>query len=134
MSDMYSELAKIVKIVDEYKFVINRGSSDNVKLGANFLVFRLGDNVIDPLTNEDLGKLEEVRGRARVIHVQERMSTLESTETKFIPGTKKKIRRDGGTAFRMLYGGGAQVEEIEDGGKTIRVKIDFEIGDLLRPI
>jgi hypothetical protein len=133
MEEAYEELAKVVKVIDDYRFVINRGAHHEIKIGGNFLVFHLGESIVDPDTNEDLGKLEIVRGRARVIHIQERMATLESRESHSVPGRKKIIRREGGIGISALLSA-PRVEEIEEGGETIRQEIDAELGDLVRPI
>lgn len=72
--------AKVVYIADKYTVVINAGLDRGVKLGDKFLVVGLGDLIFDPETNEELERLEVVRGRAEVVHVQDRLSTLKSIE------------------------------------------------------
>lgn len=78
---MSSELAKVVKVIDEYKIVINKGANDGVMLGSVYLVYKIGEELFDPDTQESLGQLEIVRGKGKVIYVQERMCTIESSET-----------------------------------------------------
>ena len=74
--------AKVVDVIDEFRVVINKGGSDGVSLGDRFLIYQIGDELFDPDTNESLGQLEIVRGQGRASHVQERMSTVTSIETK----------------------------------------------------
>jgi len=94
--------AMIIEVIDRYKVVINRGSKDGVKLGQRFLIYTLSDKpLIDPNTKETLGHLEYVLGRGKVIHVQERIATIESDEEEEIrevirssiePDVKTRVR------------------------------------------
>jgi hypothetical protein len=132
MDEPYRSMAKVIQKIDDYKFVINRGSANDVKLGSTYLIFRLGEMLIDPDTLEQLGILEIVIGRARVVHIQERLATLESAETTTVPGTIKKVKRTGTGALALTFG--PSVEEIEEGPKTFTSEIEVEPGDLARPI
>ena len=80
---------KVVKVIDEFTLVINIGSDDEIEKGQRFLVYSISpDDIIDPDTNESLGKLEIVKGTGTVTHVQEKMATIESSEKIFmIPRT-----------------------------------------------
>ncbi len=40
--------ALVAKIENNCKVVINRGSIDGIKVGDKFLIYRLGDKIIDP--------------------------------------------------------------------------------------
>ena len=133
MEEKYENSARVVHVLDMYTFVLNRGSKNGVRVGQNFLVFRLGDRISDPKSGEDLGVLERVRGRARVTHVQDQMSTLETTDVEKIPGTIKKIKRNSMTGL-MAVTGGAREEVIEEGSTTEKIDIGVEIGDMARPI
>ena len=133
MENLYSNLAKVAQRIDGYKFVINRGSAHGINVGDQFLVFCLGDNISDPDTGEDLGALEIVKGRARVAHVQEKISTLESSEKETIPGTIRKVRRKPGYCLLALAIGPRE-EEIEEGTEVRRRTISVEVGDMVRPI
>ena len=72
--------AKIVSIKDDVSVVINKGSSSGVKIGDKFLIVGLGEIIIDPDTDEELGALEIVKGKVVVEHLQEKMATLKSCE------------------------------------------------------
>lgn len=65
---------------DKFQIVINLGSIAGVREGFRYLVYREGDEILDPKTRESLGKLEVVCGTGIVTHVQEKMSTLDSCE------------------------------------------------------
>ncbi len=79
-----TELAKVVHVVGSnyspYEVVVNRGKRHGVKIGDRFLVFGIGPEVSDPDTGENLGRVELVRGRGEVTHVQDSLATLRSTE------------------------------------------------------
>lgn len=70
---------KIVKIIDDYKLVINAGYEDGICENQKYLVYEVSDEeIFDPDTKKSLGFLELVKGTGKVTHVQEKMSTIES--------------------------------------------------------
>lgn len=72
--------ANVAKIIDHYKVVINRGSNDGVNEGDRFLVYEISEEITDPISGEPLGRLELTKGTGRVIHVQEKISIIESDQ------------------------------------------------------
>ncbi|MBK6688335.1 MAG: hypothetical protein IPG45_27920 [Deltaproteobacteria bacterium] len=86
---------------DEHRVTINRGSLDGVKLDHRYLVYELGrDDIIDPESGESLGRLEIVKGTGIVIHVQERMSTIQSDRT--AKSSSRRIVRRPSKAMQSL--------------------------------
>jgi len=81
---MSEQFAKVAKVIDSYRVVINRGSRDNIKTGDRFLVFQIGEEILDPDTKESLGNVEIIKGKGKVIHLQEKMATIETYETEKI--------------------------------------------------
>lgn len=82
---------KVVSLIDKYKVVINAGSNQGVKIGQRYLLYTLSnEDITDPDTNESLGFLEIVKGTGKVIHVQEKMCTIESDNYKVLPKTIKR--------------------------------------------
>ncbi|MBB3998618.1 hypothetical protein [Aureimonas pseudogalii] len=132
MSHDLTTLPRVIKIIDPWKFVINIGLEDGVKNGDRFLIFGPGENLVDPLTRRDLGMLELVRGKARVAHVQDRISTLMSDEYEITPGTKRVVRRKGSSMFAVSNQ--PTVEEIEEGEERTKTALDVSFGDYARPI
>ena len=128
----YSKLPQVVHLIDGYTFVINRGEDSGVMQGDNYLIFRLGESILDPTTGDDLGVLELVVGRARATHVQGRISTLESTITKVVPGQIRKVTRPAMGFISSLVS--PAEEEIEEGKEVRRMPIDVQIGDYARPV
>lgn len=83
---------KVLQIVDDYKVVINKGKRDGVRINQRFLIYYLSkEDMIDEDTGENLGKIEYVIGKGRVIHLQDTMATIESTET--TTTSKKTIKK-----------------------------------------
>ena len=73
---MYRPFAKVIKVTSEYEIIMNKGSDDEISIHDKFLIYNLGDELFDPDSNESLGKLEIVCGRAKVKHIQSRATTL----------------------------------------------------------
>ncbi|MCQ9473596.1 hypothetical protein NRB15_24970 [Pseudomonas alliivorans] len=84
-------IGKVVGIVDEKTVIVNVGEG-TVEVGQTFLIVSLGPVIKDPDTDEDLEQLEIVRGRARVTHVQQKISTLTSVEVTKEPDVKTVTR------------------------------------------
>lgn len=69
----------VARVIDDFKIVLNVGSNDGIKEGDTFLVYSLDkEHIKDPLTGEDLGQLELIKGTGKITHVQSSISTLES--------------------------------------------------------
>jgi len=102
MSDRY--FAKVVVVRDKYTVVINAGSLRDVQPGKRFLLIGLGEVIVDPDTNEELERLEIVRGTAVVTHVQEKIATLRSADYDKPRDEREitKVTTRGGTAYALL--------------------------------
>lgn len=114
-----AKLAKIADIIDKYRVVINIGSNNGVKMGQRYLIYKIGEEILDPDSKESLGNLEIIKGKGEVIHVQERMATLQTIE-------KHEIQRRP-TGFLAI----AQSMEIT---KEPKAFIDPEVGDIARSL
>jgi hypothetical protein len=140
MSDVKTEtrLAKVVHIADlgfpgPLEVVINRGAHQGVKLGDRFLVFGIGPRIVDPDTREDLGELELVRGRGKVVHVQEHLATLRTTELRRTRPAKRVVREAVG-ALSLGLGNRGNVIEEELAPETEMPFEAVRLGDLAKPI
>ena len=135
MSEERDFPAKVAKIINNKTIVINRGFDDNVKKGDSFLVYAIGEEIIDPETGESLGKLEIVRGRAIAEHIQEKMSTLKSSKT-VLPDKKVIYRKPIGRSLGLLTGLGSAIETKEEvyGESEILPFDGVKVGDLVKPI
>jgi hypothetical protein len=73
--------AKVARVIDPYKLVINRGLINGIREDQRMLVYCVDNEEIkDPDTGKSLGFLELVRGSGRIIFVQEEISILESDQ------------------------------------------------------
>lgn len=132
MNDRY--FGKIVSIQDKYTVVINAGEDRGVKPGNKFLVVGLGETIVDPDTQEELERLEIIRGKAIVTHVQSRIATIRSFEVERTPDSKeiKKVKSTGAGLAAVLYGGQPQetvTESIKPGEEKLKELKGVQLGD-----
>lgn len=78
---MTNKQFKVVEVVDAYTVFINAGTADGIKEGQVFSLYKIGKEVFDPDTKKSLGNLKLVKGKGKVIDVQELMTQLETAET-----------------------------------------------------
>ena len=71
-----NEIARVAKVLDEHRLVLNRGTEHGVELGTRYLIYEAGEEIDDPDSGDSLGALEIVKGEAVVDHVQARMSLV----------------------------------------------------------
>ena len=71
---------KVAQILSPTAIVLGGGSREGVEIGMEFVIYELGDPVLDPETRELLGRLEIIKGRVQVTHVQERLSTAKTVK------------------------------------------------------
>jgi hypothetical protein len=113
--------ATVVKVIDDYLVVINRGSDHGIKKGDAFLVYFVeGDELHDPNTGEALGHLEIVRGSGSATHVQPKLTTLRTNRT-----TSSRTVRTGGLS--ALY------SPVEQEVKLVPYE-DAAVGDFAKPV
>jgi hypothetical protein len=73
--------AAVAAIVSPTKVVINRGQSHGINMGQRFLIYELSEEqIVDPVTGEQLGYLETYKGTGKVVHLQEKMAIVESDQ------------------------------------------------------
>lgn len=132
MTERY--IAKVVKVIDSHTIVVNAGTDKGFQAGKAFIVVGLGEEIIDPDTKESLGSLEIVRGRARVSHVQERISTLISAEVEKPADIKeiKKVSTAGKGGLVSLFGPQETVtESIKPSEAVPKPFSRVQVGDLV---
>lgn len=86
---------EVAKILDPKTIVINKGSDDGITGNERFLIYNVGQEIVDPITNKPLGKLEVVCGEAMVEHVMPKMTTLKSFK-KELKSASRKIQHTNG--------------------------------------
>lgn len=127
---------KVVKINSGFEIVINLGSNNSdIRMGQKFKVIKFGDIIVDPDTNQELGRLEIPCGIVEVIHIQENMSTLQSCEYSRSPD-RKEIRTIPKSPFSISFTGpGTEtIETTMQGEKHIKPLNKIEIGNIVIPI
>lgn len=128
---------KVVSVQDSFTVVINVGEEVGVKVGDDFLIIGIGDIIIDPDTNEELERLEIVRGKAKVSHVQSKIATLESTDLERTPDTKeiKKVTTKSNVAIPLgsIFNGPQNVttETIKPGDERRKKLKNVTVGDFV---
>lgn len=125
--------ANVIRVVDSYTVIMNRGSKHGVKKGKQFLVYITeSEEMIDPESGKSLGRLEVVRGTVEAVHVQEQITTLKSN--RFVSSGRiiRRIRNTG--AFSALAIMGADREIIEEPTKEPESLGEVSKGDSVRPI
>lgn len=125
--------ATVVKVINDYKVVINRGSIHKVKEGKRFLFYKLGEEELkDPVSGKSLGRLELIKGMGKVVHVQERISTIESNIRE--PPKKRIIRSTPLTRPLLDIMGGSKEEVIITPSSRLVPFDNLVIGDKVKPI
>jgi hypothetical protein len=69
----------VASVLSTDRVVINKGADDGIRVGQRFLIYEVTDEeIVDPVTEESLGLLEEPKGTGRIVSVQKRIAVLES--------------------------------------------------------
>lgn len=130
---------KIAKVIDGYTLVLNKGEKDGIKVGQRFLIYSIGDEIIDPDTKESLGNLEIVKGTGRVTHLQEKVATIASDMKSSPSRTVRRFKDNDPLGIRsiqrVLGSFSTATEEIEE--HLPAAKIPFEdpsVGDIAKVI
>jgi len=114
---------EVSRIIDKYSVILNVGRIDNVVAGMDFVIYTEGEEIYDS-KGKSLGKIEHVKAKVEVVHVQERLSIAESSEFESLPtldaisGAMTKI---GGTYRKALPVSDADVLELEKTDMAVRV-------------
>ncbi|MDR4505980.1 MAG: hypothetical protein MRK01_14500 [Candidatus Scalindua sp.] len=96
----------VARILDEYRIVITVGCRDEVKIGMVFVIIALSeDEIRDPVSNEVLGKLENIKDYVSVVHVQDKFSTCVAREN-------TRVFRDGEDRVMQTLSGAMMAESM----------------------
>ncbi|WP_127652669.1 hypothetical protein [Pseudomonas koreensis] len=130
MSSRY--FSRVASTPDSYTVVIAKGSEHGVEVGDVFLVVGLGDVIVDPDSGEQLEQLEIVRGRAKVTHVQLRVSTLVSCEYIKTNDTREIKKVTTSSPMVTIFGPQDTVtESITPGTSVLKELHGAQIGDFV---
>ena len=117
----------VAHIRDQYTVVINKGSDHDVRTGQKFLIVGIGEVILDPDTEEELERLEIVRGQVVAIHVQPKIATLKSSIYKESSNTRQIKKVKSQRPFSLFSSGGpeqTETETIEPGERIIQPLTD----------
>ncbi len=117
---------KIVKIISEYKVVVNAGSNSYINEGDTLEVFQPGQEVTDPDTGESLGTLDFVKAKLRVVDVFPKMCVCENRDSE----KKSIITIAQSFTYEEKLPLNVQTTDISGGYEGIDKKI--KVGDLVR--
>ena len=123
--------ARVAIVLSKFRVVLNKGSNDGVELNDKFLIYGIGVDIVDPDNGESLGKLEVVRGRGKVVHVQARAATVESLERRVLP-LSKRVRTPAGLLSSITAGYAKEVIESAPEFEDLPFE-DPAVGDYCRP-
>lgn len=123
MKNLYN--LRVASIQDNFRVVINAGSDDGVDEDMEFVIYSPGEEIIDPETGKSLGKLEKVKGRIEIVHVQPTMSVGRSSQF-----TDQKFPVQ--NALSALSSFGINGERQYDVRKVRRKLDTVEVGDFVR--
>jgi len=113
------------------QLVINRGELHGIRVGQRFVVYGLGDEMLDPATGKSLGRLEIVKGSGKAIHVQPSMTTIETDRKR--PG--KSVTRRVRPQTTYLFSSMMEPEAITETEPDILIPFaGAEVGDFARPV
>lgn len=131
----FTQMATVAKVIDEYTVIINKGAADGIRDGARFLIYGLGDEILDPETHESLGNLELVRGIGVAQHIQDKMTTVKSAKTKNPTPTIKTVKRSPrGMGLSLMGALGDEIIEERQGEPTILPFDGARTGDRAKPL
>lgn len=70
----------VIEILNKKELLINYGKNDGARVGEKISISVVGDNVIDPITNENLGTLDILKGRLEIYTVYPEFSICRDIE------------------------------------------------------
>lgn len=120
---------KIVKIINEYKVVVNAGSNSFIKEDDILEVYQPGQEVTDPETGESLGTLDFVKAKLRVVDVFPKMCVCENRDTK---QKSVFVNLSQNWTYEETLPLNVQTTDISGGYEGIDKKI--KVGDLVRKV
>ncbi len=78
----FTAKARVIKIIDDMKIVLNCGKVDGIKENDRFNIYSNSSRkIVDPFTNECLGEFRAVKAKIEVTAVYDRMCVCQNAET-----------------------------------------------------
>jgi hypothetical protein len=109
---------KVAKILGRGEIVVNRGQSHGVRKGMLFEIFAPeGEEVWDPDTGETLGTVEDVKAKAEVTEVKEKLAVARifDADSPFGASGFGEMQENLQRIFQQMFGENVQVQGFEMG-------------------
>ncbi|CAN5168896.1 hypothetical protein BH24ACT16_BH24ACT16_09910 [soil metagenome] len=110
---------KIAKVLGNNEVVVNRGREHGVRHGMVFEIFTPGgDEVWDPDTGETLGTVEDVKSKAEITEVKEKLSVarLQGGDNPLGAMNMGDMQENLQRMFGQMFGDNVQVQGFGTGG------------------
>ncbi len=110
---------KIAKVFGNNEVVVNRGREHGVRHGMVFEIFTPGgDEVWDPDTGETLGTVEDVKSKAEITEVKEKLSVarLQGGDNPLGAMNMGDMQENLQRMFGQMFGDNVQVQGFGTGG------------------
>lgn len=105
---------KVAKVLGNSEIVLNRGRNHGVRQGMLFEVFSAeGEEVWDPDTGETLGTVEDVKAKAEITEVREKLSIARlhnAMETPLGAADMGDMQENLQRIFGQMFGGNVHVQ------------------------
>ncbi len=107
---------KVAKILGKGEIVLNRGRSHGVRQGMFFEIFAPeGEEVWDPDTGETLGTVEDIKAKAEVTEVKEKLAVARISEASSPFGITggagfAEMQENLQRMFGQMFGEGVQIQ------------------------
>ena len=91
---------KVLKILDPYRVVVDIGYQDGIKNDMKFIIYELGDEILDPDTGRVIDRLEIIKHNIKVTQIQEKFSIMRSDE--YEPDFMKTLLTSGNINTKVI--------------------------------
>lgn len=115
---------RVIKIINEYKIVVNAGLTDHIQEGQHIEIFAPGQEIVDPITGENLGTLDYVKAKLYAKDVFPKMCVCMNQETETFSILEPHFQSERVCPLPV------DVKEITGGFEDVNKKI--KVGDLVR--
>ena len=123
---------RVIKILDDYSILINYGFNQGAKHGDDLRIYIPGEEIIDPVTGKNLGRLDKIKEIVTVSMPYENFSVCKKISNKIIDvlnPLSAMFEKSIATQHKL------NINESEYDSFTIKSKDPIVIGDIahLRP-
>jgi hypothetical protein len=80
-------LFKVIRILDEYRIVINAGADRHITEQCYFQIIGANNEIIDPETKQSMGMIHSVKELVRPILIEDQFCVCEHFDDRFVKNT-----------------------------------------------